>query len=258
MSIHRVNGVELNVLDTGTGGPALVFLHYWGGSVRSWEPVINDLAKDHRCIAIDFRGWGKSSRDAKDYDLDTLANDVVAIIHELGPQKFIIIGHSMGGKVAQLVASQHPDDLRKLILMAPAPPEPLDVPADQRQAMVAAYQTREGVAGIIAKLPLSQAHREQIVEDAVSGAPAAKRAWPEQGMTLNIREQASRINVPIIIIVGSADVVETEAALREEFGKFLPSTTFTVLPGVSHMAPLEATSQVVDAIRSALAAERGH
>jgi pimeloyl-ACP methyl ester carboxylesterase len=258
MSMHRVNGVELNVLDTGAGGDALIFLHYWGGSIRSWEPVIKDLSKDHRCIAIDFRGWGKSSRDAKNYDLGTLADDVVAIIHELGPKKFVIVGHSMGGKVAQLVASQHPEGLQQLILMAPAPPEPLEVPAEQRQAMVAAYQTREGVMEIIAKLPLSQAYREQIVDDALSGAPAAKRAWPERGMTMDIREQASRIDVPIKIIVGSADVVETEAALRKEFGKVLPSTTFTVLPGVSHMAPLEATSQVVDAIRSALATEPGH
>jgi pimeloyl-ACP methyl ester carboxylesterase len=124
--------------------------------------------------------------------------------------------------------------------------------------MVAAYQTREGVMEIIAELPLSQAYREQIVDDALSGAPATKRAWPEQGMTMDIREQASRIDVPIKIIVGSADVVETEAALRQEFRKVLPSTTFTVLPGVSHMAPLEATSQVVGAIRSALVAEPGH
>src|ERR1700676_2983021 len=86
-SLHRVNGVELNVLDTGAGGSALIFLHYWGGSIRSWEPVIKDLSKDHRCIAIDFRGWGKSSRDAKNYDLGTLADDVVAIIHELSPKK---------------------------------------------------------------------------------------------------------------------------------------------------------------------------
>ena len=255
MSIHRVNDVNLNVLDTGGGGPALIFLHYWGGSVRSWEPVIKSLSKDHRCIAIDFRGWGQSSRDAKDYDLETLANDVVAIIDDLGLKQFVILGHSMGGKVAQLVAARRPQGLRQLILMAPAPPVPLEVPEEQRQAMTASYETREGVMEIIAKLPLSEASREQIVEDALSGAPAAKRAWPKQGMTMDIRDQATRIDVPVHIIVGSADVVETEASLRKDFGKVLPSTTFTVLPGVSHMAPLEATSQVVDAIRSALTTE---
>ena len=255
MSTHRVNDVELNVLDTGEGSPALIFLHYWGGSIRSWEPVITGLSKDHRCIAIDFRGWGQSSRDAKDYDLKTLANDVVAIIGDLGPKQFAILGHSMGGKVAQLVAARRPGGLQRLILMAPAPPVPLEVPEEQRHTMTASYETREGVMEIIAKLPLSETYREQIVEDALSGAPAAKRAWPEQGMVMDIREEATRIDVPVHIIVGSADVVETEASLRKDFGKVLPSTTFTVLPGVSHMAPLEATSQVVGAIRSALTAD---
>ena len=72
---------------------------------------------------------------------------------------------------------------------------------------------------------------------------------------MDIREQAARIDVPVHIIVGSADVVETEASLRKEFGKVLPQTTFTVLRGVSHMAPLEATSQVASAIQSALTTE---
>ncbi len=255
MSFHNVNGAKLNVLDVGEGAPALIFLHYWGGSVRSWEPVIESLSKDHRCIAIDFRGWGRSSRDGEDYGLKTLADDVVAIIDDLGLKQLVVIGHSMGGKVAQLVAARRPAGLRQLILMAPAPPVPLEVPEAQRQAMAVAYQTREGVMAIIADLPLSAASREQIVEDAVSGAPAAKRAWPEQGMALDISDQAARIDVPVHIIVGSADVVETEASLRAEFGKVLPSTNFTVLPGVSHMAPLEATAQVVEAIRSALMAE---
>ncbi len=135
---------------------------------------------------------------------------------------------------------------------------PLEVPEEQRQAMAVAYQTREGVMGIIANLPLSEVSRQQIVEDAVSGAPTAKRAWPEQGMAMDIRDQAVRIDVPVHVIVGSVDVVETEASLRKDFGEVLPSTTFTVLPGVSHMAPLEATSQVVDAIRSALTTEPHH
>jgi pimeloyl-ACP methyl ester carboxylesterase len=57
--------------------------------------------------------------------------------------------------------------------------------------------------------------------------------------------------VPVRVIVGSADVVETEASLRAFFGKVIPSAKFLVVPGVSHMAPLEATAAVVIAIRSA-------
>lgn len=60
-------------------------------------------------------------------------------------------------------------------------------------------------------------------------------------MVEDISKKASRINVPVTIIVGSADTVETEAALRAEFGKVIPGTDFVVLPGVSHMAPLDSS-----------------
>ncbi len=247
----RTNGVRLNVVELGEAGPALVFLHYWGGSIDSWLPVMRGLAPTNRCVGIDFRGWGQSSRDAADYSLATLAEDVIGAVDQLGLKDFILIGHSMGGKVAQIVAGRRPVKLRGLILMAPAPPTPLAVPEDQRRAMITAYQTREGVAAIIAALPLSDASREQIIEDALRGSPDAKRAWPEQGMIEDITRQAAEIAVLVHVIVGSADVVETEASLRAAFGKIIPGAEFIVLSGLSHMAPLEAPARVADAIRSA-------
>ena len=250
-SIHRVNGVDINMFEVGRGTPTLLFLHYWGGSIRSWRPVMEDLSESQRCIAIDFRGWGQSSRSTTDYRLNTLADDVIGVIDDLGLHDFSIVGHSMCVKVAQLVAARQPAGLQILILMAPAPPSPIDLSEGQRQAMVASYQTREAMLGVISGIPLSVARREQIVEDALSGSPGAKRAWPEQGTREDIRDQVSRINVPVRVIVGSADVVETEASLRAAFGKVIRGAKFIVLPGVSHMAPLEATAAVVAAIRSA-------
>jgi len=76
-SIHRVNGVDINMFEVGRGTPTLLFLHYWG-------------------VAIDFRGWGQSSRNTTDYRLDTLADDVIGVIEDLGLHDFSIVGHSMG------------------------------------------------------------------------------------------------------------------------------------------------------------------
>ena len=250
-SIHAVNSVNINVVEAGAGSPTLLFLHYRGGSSREWTPVIEDLSQTNRCVAIDFRGWGESCKEATDYRLETLAGDVVSMVDKLDLREFIIIGHSMGGKVAQLVAARKPAGLKRLILIAPAPPTALEVSEQQRQGMIAAYQTREGVLGIIRALTLSDAHREQIVEDVLRGSPGAKRAWPEKGMTEDISAEATQIAVPVRIVVGDADTVEPVASLRDAFGKVLPDTDFIVLPGVSHMAPLEATAQVVNAIRSA-------
>ncbi|EAU64809.1 alpha/beta fold hydrolase [Stigmatella aurantiaca] len=100
------------------GSPVLVFLHYWGGLSRTWGPVIERSSET---------SWGESSKEAEDYRLETLASDVVGIVGQLGLRDFIIVGHSMGGKVAQLVAAWKPAGLKRLILIAPAPPAALDV-----------------------------------------------------------------------------------------------------------------------------------
>ena len=123
--------------------------------------------------------------------------------------------------------------------------------------MIASYEAREGVEtviGILSARPLSDEHRDQVVEDTLRGAPDAKRARAERGMAADISEQASRIEVPVRVIVGAADNVESEDSLRAAFGNVLPKAEFIVLPGVGHLAPLEATAEVVGAIRSVMAA----
>jgi len=257
MTILRVNGVDLNVVEVGEGAPALVFLHYWGGSTRTWAPVMERLASTHRCIAIDFRGWGQSSKEATDYGLETLATDVIGVVEQLGLKDFLVLGHSMGGKVAQRVAARQPQGLKGLILYAPAPPSPLQVPEEVRKGFVSLYQTREGAETVIRNLtphPLPEVFREQIIEDTLRGSPGAKRAWPENGMIADIRDEASKITVPVHVIAGADDSVEPETSLRAAFGNVLKKVDFAVIPGVGHIAPLEAPVKLAYAIRSALKA----
>ena len=250
----RVNDVDLHVTEVGSGAPTLVFLHYWGGSSRTWMPVMERLASAYRCLAIDFRGWGQSGKEARDYGLQTLASDVIAVIGQLRLENFFVLGHSMGGKVAQLVAAGNPVGLQGLILFGPAPPAPMTVPEEQRKGYVGLYDSREGAERVIGNLtphPLPDAFREQIIEDSMRASPGAKRAWPMEGMIADIRDEAARITVPVHVIAGGDDSVEPEASLRAEFGKALRKVDFTVLPGVGHIAPLEAPSKLADAIRSA-------
>ena len=253
LTVH-VNNVDLNVVQSGGGSPALLFLHYWGGSSRTWSEVMQLLSADHRCVAIDFRGWGASDKSAADHGLETLADDVEGVVSQLGLDEFVIVGHSMGGKVAQLLGGKGLPGLRGLVLIAPAPPTPLPVPEEQRQGMLASYQAREGakaVVGLLSARRLTDEQREQVVEDTLGGGAEAKRAWPEKGMTADISGEAARISVPVRVVVGSADTVESERSLRAAFAGVVPAAEFVVLPGVGHLAPLEAPAEVAAAIRVA-------
>jgi 3-oxoadipate enol-lactonase len=249
-SLIKTREVELSLSDTGCDEPACLFLHYWGGSSRTWSGVINRVKARARCIALDQRGWGASSPAIDErYDLAAMANDVQHIVESLKLDRYVLVGHSMGGKVAQVVAKRQPAGLVGLMLVAPAPPTPMPVPAEQRAAMLASYQSREGAEGalnVLAGSPLPASLRNQVIEDSLRGTDAAKRAWTDQGMVEDISAGLAEVNVPVMVVIGDRDQVENEAALREVFARYLPQAQFRVLVGVGHLSPLERPGEVAD------------
>jgi pimeloyl-ACP methyl ester carboxylesterase len=247
----RVGQLEIYAEERGEGAPALVFIHYWGGSRRTWSGVIARLSNRFRCIAVDLRGWGKSDRPADDYSLFAQADDVEGVIEALKVKDFVLVGHSMGGKIAQILAGRRPDGLRAVVLVAPAPPTPLHAPDAQKRSMLASYTTPEGIGDalkVINHRPLTIAQRLQVTEDSLGGAEAAKVAWVSEGMVLDISKQTASINVPVCVIVGSADQVEKEAALREALLPLVPHAKFETIEGVGHLSPLEGPDEIAEAI----------
>jgi pimeloyl-ACP methyl ester carboxylesterase len=69
------NGIRIHAREESSGEPTLVFLHYWGGSVRTWAGVIDELSKEYRAIAMDHRGWGDSEAPPTEYGISDLADD---------------------------------------------------------------------------------------------------------------------------------------------------------------------------------------
>ncbi|USI72970.1 alpha/beta fold hydrolase [Sphingomonas morindae] len=250
----RSNGIDLHVQQRGAGLPALVFLHYWGGSSRTWHHVIDDLDDEFRTIAIDHRGWGKSDKPESGYALADLAADAMGVITEMALQRYILVGHSMGGKVAQRIAAQRPAGLKGLVLVAPSPPSPLGLPEEVRRGMVSAYATRESIIAtveqVLAPNGLCDADLEMVIEDSLRGAPAAIAAWPLATSQEDITALASRIEVPTIVISGEDDRVDPPAILRRELLPRVPQAQLHLLAGVGHLSPLEAPGAIADLVRT--------
>ena len=95
----KAGELSFNVLESGSGEPALLFLHYWGGSARSWNAVTSQLSTNFRCIAYDQRGWGQSDAPEQGYSIRDLALDAKHIVEALHLRRYVLVGHSMGGKV---------------------------------------------------------------------------------------------------------------------------------------------------------------
>lgn len=249
MSIVKTAKSQIHTtdIDGSIDSPTFIFLHYWGGSSRTWERVIQNINGAARCIAVDLRGWGHSSALDNRYDLQSMADDVCAVIDELNLQDYILVGHSMGGKVAQILALQRLNRLVAMVLIAPSPPQGMPVPEEVRQQMLASYQNEEGVIrvlNVLAYHKLSEQDQEQVIEDTLKGHPSAKSSWTSEGMLMNIGDDLSSIRVPVVISVGENDLVERPDVLKPIYQSLLPHAQFEIVPKIGHLLPLEASKEV--------------
>ena len=103
-------------LDSGSSLPPLLFLHGTGCDASDWIPGTKKLARNWRCIALDFRGHGQSSVPTQPFTLDSLAEDVEHFAHHLNLHEWVIVGHSLGGMVAMEVARRS-SCVRGLVLL---------------------------------------------------------------------------------------------------------------------------------------------
>lgn len=129
-----IRGLALNVEKRGSGEPAIVFLHYWGGTSRTWTKVVAELQGKFTTVAYDARGWGQSDKPPVGYKLTDLADEALSLIKELDIKTYVLVGHSLGGKISQLIASRNPEGLKGLVLVAPAPSTPLGFPDEARRS----------------------------------------------------------------------------------------------------------------------------
>jgi pimeloyl-ACP methyl ester carboxylesterase len=94
----KAGQLSFNVSETASGEPALLFLHYWGGSARTWNAVTSQLSADLRCITYDQRGWGHSDAPQRGYSIRDLALDAKCIVEALHLRRYVLVGHSWAGK----------------------------------------------------------------------------------------------------------------------------------------------------------------
>lgn len=115
------NGVTIHVR-TGGAGPVVVLLHGYGETGDMWAPLAADLARDHTVIVPDLRGLGLSSKPPGGFDKKTQAGDVNGVMATLGVQQADVVAHDIGNMVAFQFAAQHPQRVRRLVLIdAPVP-----------------------------------------------------------------------------------------------------------------------------------------
>ncbi len=113
-------GIALAWTEYGTAGPPLIILHGLFGSARNWRSMAQRLSQTYRVYALDLRNHGDSPW-AEVMDYAALAQDVANFIHSQGLQQAAVLGHSMGGKAAMVLALYHAELVRSLAVLDIAP-----------------------------------------------------------------------------------------------------------------------------------------
>lgn len=118
----NLDAVQINYIDTGVGDPILM-IHGLGGNASHWKKMIEQLSVSKRCIAVDLPGYGASTAIANlepKQVLSVYASVITRLIKLLKLDKVTVMGHSMGGQVAMILALQEPALISQLVLVAPA------------------------------------------------------------------------------------------------------------------------------------------
>ncbi|KAJ5153357.1 Alpha/Beta hydrolase protein [Penicillium canariense] len=253
--------------------PLLVFLHYWGGSSRTWYKLTEfdsstSLSALYPTVAIDLRGWGQSTGPANDidnaYSISTMATDVATLLMSLREDSdksdlldygFILVGHSMGAKVALAALGVLANDLQQLlkglVLVGPAPPSSLHLPPEIEAQ--GAYESEASIRWTVDNVlanpeKLSEFDVNLVVRHSLAGNQFAKKAWPSYGMQEDISQVsrkalASQNSLRASILVGEIDVVEPKERVEAEVVNFLRQNgveaSLTIVQGVKHLIPLE-------------------
>ncbi|MGF7134669.1 haloacetate dehalogenase [Paraburkholderia sp. EB58] len=116
----QANGIRQHYLDSGNG-PVVVLLHGFPETSFAWRFQIPALAEKFRVIAPDLRGYGETDKPASGYDKRNMAQDLIALLDELGIEKIALVGHDRGARVATRFAKDHPQRLDRLVVMDNVP-----------------------------------------------------------------------------------------------------------------------------------------
>lgn len=117
MPYTAFNGIQMYYQEAGSGSP-LLLVHGWPASSYYWQSVIPLLARQHRVLAVDLKGFGRSDKPDTGYRITDLADDLAHFLTSIQIDSADVCGHSMGGMIAYALTLDHPERVRRLIAVS--------------------------------------------------------------------------------------------------------------------------------------------
>lgn len=241
------------------GEPTVVLMHFLGGSQREWDEVIELLDGRLRTLTVDLPGFGDSNA-IDGFTVSEMADAVEAVVREEVTGRYILVGHSMSGKVSLVLArraqNRGDDCLAGLLLVAPSPPSPEPMGEEKRTIMLGLLgetgnDDRANARKYITKNELRDIPPE--VEERASLEVlrmnrAAWRAWINDGSREDWSDFVGSLDVPAMVLAGEKDLSLGPDQQREFTLPHLRYNILRTVANCSHLIPMECPAAMAAAI----------
>jgi pimeloyl-ACP methyl ester carboxylesterase len=267
----RLGDVKVAVAEAGVGGRPIMLVHGFTGAKEDFTDFLEPLAeRGWHAVAPDLRGHGSSGHpdDEARYSLEIIVDDLLALADSLAWETFVLLGHSMGGMVAQELLLAHPERVRAIVLMDTTH-GPVDWVEPDTRELAAAIVREHGIPALMEALktlrdedPLMTPAFLRLLHERpgysefcdaklLRSAPAMWLAMSQALLSQADRlDRLADVDVPTLVIVGEQDI--PFVAHGERMAKTIPGARLAIIPDAGHSPQFENTDAWWEAFSSFL------
>lgn len=238
------DGVKLYYEEAGSGSPPIVFVHGWCCDHTYFAPQFEHFRANHRAIAVDLRGHGQSDKPEQEYTASAFADDVAWLCRQLGADKPVVVGHSMGGVVALVLAAEHPV-VPSAIVIVDSPivmPEALRSQVMPLVGALKSPQYREASQQFVSNalfIPADDPDRKAQIVEGMSAAPQHVMASAFEGIFTDLDPALQACQVPALNIMAAGPLCDAK-----RMSELCPRVVHGQTVGAGHFNQLEVPDQV--------------
>ena len=254
-TVEASDGVNLSYWAFGQGRNPVVFVHGWMVSGHIWDDLLSTFDSEGlRIIVPDLRGTGESDKPDTGYTLDRYARDIMTVVRAEHLGRFSLVGHSMGGQLVQLLASQHPGRVKGMAALAPVPASGVELPQEAIDLFRYSGENRamQSIILDLASYDMDPDDKERILDDAetipYNCILESFDAWTAGGFA----DDLDRIRAQTIV-VGADDPFLPPDFLNQAVVDPIRGARFAYLPGSGHYVQIEKTDETAAVLQAFLA-----
>ncbi|MGW0210771.1 alpha/beta fold hydrolase [Streptomyces sp. NPDC003233] len=244
----------------GDGAHKVFAVHGWFADRSAYAAVLPDLDRTAFSYAlVDLRGYGEARDATGAYTTAEAAGDLVELADRLGWDRFSVIGHSMGGAVAQRLAATVPDRLRRMVGVSPVPASGVPLADGQGTLFTdAAYkpENRRAILDLTTGGRRPAAWLDRMVARSLERSDAkAFRAWLDSWAGEDFHADVAGSEVPALAVAGELDPALSPEVMRQTWMSWYPRAELVALPFAGHYAMDEAPLDLIRVVEDFLRAD---